>query len=417
MVVRPRALPLLTQVETLEGTRHVWTTFSDDQIDLNYTNPQVLLEIVDLLLFYVAHGAEIIRLDAIAYLWKEPGTPCIHLPETHAVVKLFRAVLDAVAPGVLLITETNVPHKENISYFGEMLPGTGRTDEAQMVYQFPLAPLVLHSFTAGNARALSHWADGLDAPGPFFNFIASHDGIGLMPAHGLLEVGEIQALVDRTLEHGGQVSYKTNQDGSRSVYELNITLYDVLNNPDHPNLAIDVRRFLASQAIMLSLAGVPGIYVHSLFGSRNCQPCLERSGRARSINREKFQKADLISALKAPATRTASVFSGYRNLLLRRAECVAFHPQGDQQVLIQEDGPLGKTVFGLVRRSPDGSEQIVCLVNVSAAEQKVVLDPNTWDLTETDAWQDLLSGKTVTGGPSSLTINLESYEYVWLLPK
>lgn len=417
MVVRPRALPLLTRVETIEGPRHVWTTFSDDQIDLNYANPRVLLEIVDLLLFYVAHGAEIIRLDAIAYLWKEPGTPCIHLPETHAVVKLFRAVLDAVAPGVLLITETNVPHEENISYFGEMLPETGRTDEAQMVYQFPLAPLVLHSFIAGNARALSHWAAGLDAPGPFFNFIASHDGIGLMPARGLLEAGEIQALVDRTLEHDGQVSYKTNQDGSRSVYELNITLYDVLNNPDHPNLTIDVRRFLASQAIMLSLAGVPGIYVHSLFGSRNCQPCLDRSGRARSINREKFQKADLVSALKAPASRMASVFAGYRQLLLRRKEHPAFHPQGGQYLLNEEDGPFGETIFGLVRIAPDDSERIVCLVNVSGERQEVLLDPKTQALPKVDAWRDLVSGTTYASEAFGVSIPLEAYEYVWLFPE
>ena len=416
-VVRPRALPLLTRVETLEGPRHVWTTFSDDQIDLNYANPQVLLEIVDLLLFYVLHGAEIIRLDAIAYLWKEQGTSCIHLPETHAVVKLFRAVLDAVAPGVLLITETNVPHEENISYYGEVLPETGRTDEAQLVYQFPLAPLVLHSFISGSARALSHWATGLDAPGPFFNFIASHDGIGLMPARGLLEEAEIQALVERTLEYGGQVSYKTNQDGSRSVYELNITLYDVLNDPANPNLEIDVRRFLASQAIMLSLAGVPGIYVHSLFGSRNCQTCLERTGRTRSLNRQKFQKADLISALKAPASRITSVFAGYRRLLLQRKEHLAFHPQGKQRLLIQEDGPLGETVFGLVRSAADESERIVCLVNVNAERQEIWLDTKAWALPKVSTWRDLISGKEYTAGPSGVSIPMEAFEYVWLFPE
>jgi sucrose phosphorylase len=176
MVVRPRALPLLAPVETVLGTKYVWTTFSDDQIDLNYANPQVLLEIVGLLLFYVAQGAQIIRLDAIAYLWKEIGTPCIHLPQAHRVVKLFRAVLDAVAPGVLLITETNVPHEENISYFGDLLPETGGTDEAQMIYQFPLPPLVMHSVLSGKARVLSEWAASLETPSEqatFFNFTAS----------------------------------------------------------------------------------------------------------------------------------------------------------------------------------------------------------------------------------------------------
>lgn len=214
-VVRPRALPLLTPVETSRGLQHVWTTFSDDQIDLNYANPEVLIEMIEVLLFYVERGAEIIRLDAIAYLWKEIGTPCLHLPETHAVVKLMRVVMDAVAPSVQLVTETNVPHEDNISYFGELLPGTLRSDEAQMVYQFPLAPLILHTFHQANTRALTDWAASLSTPSPgttFFNFIASHDGIGVNPARGILAEAEIQSLVERTKQHGGQVSYKTNPD-------------------------------------------------------------------------------------------------------------------------------------------------------------------------------------------------------------
>ncbi len=283
-VVRPRALPLLTLVETPGGTRHVWTTFSTDQIDLNFANPQVLLEMTDVLQHYVAQGAEIIRLDAIAYLWKTIGTPCIHLPQTHAVVKLWRAVLDAVAPEVLLITETNVPHTDNISYFGAPLPETGSTDEAQLVYNFSLAPLTLHALQTADASYLTRWAATLKPPSAgatFFNFIASHDGIGVLPARGFLNEAQVQGLADRALAHGGQVSYKSNPDGSTSAYELNITLYDFLNDPASPDPAVDVPRFMASQAILLSLAGVPGIYVHSLFGSRNCHFCFAETGRPR----------------------------------------------------------------------------------------------------------------------------------------
>ena len=238
-VVRPRSLPLLTPVVTPSGMKHVWTTFSPDQIDLNYANPQVQLGIIDVLLDYVEHGAEFIRLDAIAYLWKEIGTTCIHLPQTHAVVKLWRAVLDAVAPDVLLITETNVPHEENISYFGDPLPEMGGTDEAQLVYNFTLAPLTLNAFQTGDASRLSAWAATLKTSGPgatFFNFIASHDGIGVRPAEGILSTVEVQALVEQTLAHGGEVNYKDNPDGSRSVYELNTTLYDFLNDPVPPDI-------------------------------------------------------------------------------------------------------------------------------------------------------------------------------------
>ena len=228
-VVRPRTSPLLTPVETPSGIQHVWTTFTADQIDLNYRNPAVLLEIIDVLLFYVSQGAEFIRLDAIAYLWKEIGTSCIHLPQTHRVVQLFRTILDLVAPQVMIITETNVPHAENLSYFGN-----GR-NEAQLVYQFTLAPLILHTFHTGNSAKLQSWAAGLEKLPPtatFFNFIASHDGIGVRPAEGILSPEEMQYLADRTLAHGGQVSYKSNPDGSPSPDELYVTLFDALSDQE-----------------------------------------------------------------------------------------------------------------------------------------------------------------------------------------
>jgi sucrose phosphorylase len=409
-VVRPRALPLLTPFKTVMGKRYVWTTFSEDQIDLNFENPQVLLEIIELLLFYVSKGAEIIRLDAIAYLWKEIGTPSIHLPQTHAVVKIWRAVLDKVAPKVILITETNVPHEDNISYFGNFLPEAGQTDEAQLVYQFPLAPLVLHTLRTGNSLALSKWADGLDSPGMFFNFIASHDGIGVMPAKGLLEDNEIESLVERTLSHGGQVSYKFNPDGSRSVYELNITLYDWLNNPKKPEQRIDVRRFLASQAIMLSLAGVPGIYFHSLFGSRNCYSCVEETGRARSINREKLELNHFLSEVNFSETHTNEVFVGYKKLLSQRRNCPAFRPQGKQKVLF-----LNNNVFGLIRISPEHDKHVICLINITDAVQTVQLDQETINLYVKTIWNDILADEASKDVSINEQIQLEPYQIMWLI--
>ena len=418
MVVRPRALPLLTPVETADGRRYVWTTFSSDQIDLNYANPDVLLEIIDLLLFYIENGAEIIRLDAIAYLWKEVGTSSIHLPQTHHVVKLFRAILDVVAPGVILITETNVPHEENISYFGEPLneddSSMTRGDEAQMVYQFSLAPLVLHTFLTGDSRALTDWARSLVVPFPtatYFNFIASHDGIGIRPAEGLLSQDEIQALTERTQEHGGQVSYKTNSDGTQSAYELNITLFDALNNPHNPQPDLDVDRFLASQAIMLSLAGIPGIYVHSLFGSRNCYSCFQKSGRARSLNREKFKFANLEAALLDPESNTSQVFSGYKQLLQARKENSAFHPYGAQKVFA-----LGDQIFAVLRSSPRNEHSILCLVNVSPENITVDLTPITSVLDNHHKWKDLITHQSFDTHGDQPKLSMQAYQYIWLSP-
>ena len=405
-VVRPRALPLLTPVETVNRVKHVWTTFSDDQIDLNYANPEVLLEILDLLLFYAAQGAAFIRLDAIAYLWKEIGTSCIHLPQTHRVIKLFRAVLDAVAPDVILITETNVPHEENISYFGDPVPETGSTDEAQLVYQFPLPPLVMHSLVSGSARALSEWAAELKAPpqATFFNFTASHDGIGVMPVRGLLSEIEVQALIDTALAHGGKVSYKANADGSRTVYELNISYFDALSDPaaGEPQ-SVQVKRFIISQAIMLAMAGLPGIYVHSLLGSRNWREGVAQTGHNRTINRQKFDRASLEAELAAPDSLRHQVFSAYTRLLRARAAEPAFHPYGRQQVLF-----LNKGVFALLRISLNGESRVLCLHNVSAKEQPVQIDLRPGE------WRDLLTGETYPARGNGFSITLPPYAVRWL---
>lgn len=284
-----------------------------------------------------------------------------------------------------------------------------------MVYQFSLAPLVLHTFYTGDCRVLTEWADSLKVPFPgvtFFNFIASHDGIGVRPAEGLLTQDEIQALADRVFEHGGQVSYKTNTDGSKSAYELNITLFDALNNPRDPSPAMDVRRFLASQAIMLSIAGVPGIYIHSLFGSRNCYTCFEKTGRARSINREKFQLTTLEAMLSDPETLTFQVFSGYKQMLRARREHSAFHPHGSQQVFT-----IGSEAFAVLRTSPNGDGNVLCLVNVTQKHVTIDITQITSVLGHQQKWIDLITGKTFETHGAHSQVSMEGYQYLWLTSK
>ncbi len=394
-VVRPRALPLLTEFETAAGKRKVWTTFSADQVDLDFRNPDVLLEIFDILLMYAEHGAQFLRLDAIAYLWKEIGTTCIHLPQTHAVIQLLRAVFDEVAPHVYLITETNVPHQDNISYFGD------GTNEAQLVYNFALPPLTLHTFRTGNASVLSGWASTLTLPSDrttFFNFLASHDGIGLNPARGILSSAEIDALVEQTLAHGGLISYKHNADGSTSPYELNINYFDALSDPssDEP-LDLQVDRFMAAQAIMLSLVGVPGIYFHSLFGSRSWREGVQVTHHNRTINRQKFTRAEVETALADSASLRAKVLARYRQLLAARVASPAFHPHGAQEVL-----NVDTRVFAVLRTSPDAAHQVLCLQNVTAQPVRLHSLPGKG------------SRDVLTNRPVSLPLTLQPYQSLWL---
>lgn len=417
-VFRPRALPLLTPVQTSAGEKFVWTTFSDDQIDLDYSNPRVLLEVIDLLLFYVEKGARLIRLDAIGYVWKEIGTSSLNLPEAHRIVKIIRGALNIAAPHVGIITETNVPHDENIKYFGIPIddkdyhekPLNG--DEAQLVYQFSLAPLILHTFNTADVNTLSNWVETLSVPyknAAFFNFIASHDGIGVTPAKGLMTDEEIDSLLAKTLLHGGKISYKTNSDGTKSAYELNITLYDALNNPFDANHPEDVNRFLASQVIMLSLAGVPGIYVHSLFGSRNCQSCVEETGRARSINREKFSLEKLRHKLSDPENLHTKVLTDYKKILRIRREHPAFHPGAPQRIL-----KTNNNIFSLLRSDLDQRERIICLVNVSPEIQEITIDLLSLEISLNDVMIDLISNKTFNSHNGSISVKLGGFQAMWL---
>jgi len=407
-VVRPRALPLLTPVETNEGVKYVWTTFSEDQIDLNYANPAVLLEVLDVLLFYVAHGARLIRLDAIGFMWKEIGTSCLHLPQTHQLIQLMRAVLDGVAPGVLLITETNVPHQDNISYFGDGY------NEAQMVYNFTLPPLTMHAFMTGDATHLTEWAATLTTPSDqttFFNFMASHDGVGLRPLEGILPPTEMEKMAERVLTNGGLVSYKTNTDGSQSPYELNIVYFDALNDPnaDEP-ASLQVDRFMASQAILLSLMGTPGIYVHSFFGSRNWNEGVAQTGRNRTINRRKFQRAELEAELADPNSIAHQVFTRYRELLRVRTAEPAFHPNGGQQVI-----DLHPALFAFIRSAPDGGSQVLCIHNVSDDEVAVEIDLKALGLTPGQALVDLVGGERYEmDDEGRLTFVARPYAVLWL---
>ena len=400
-VVRPRTLPLLTEFPTARGRRRLWTTFSADQVDLDYRNPRVLLAVLEVLLFYAAHGARFIRLDAIAFLWKEIGTTCLHLPQTHAIVQLMRAVLDKAAPQVRLITETNVPHAENVSYFGN------GANEAQLVYNFALPPLVLHSFATGNAVKLTRWAQSLTLPSDrvaFFNFLASHDGIGLNPAQGILTKAEIEALASRALAHGGFLSFKELPDHTQVPYELNINYLEALSNPRRGEPAeLAARKFLTAHAILLSLQGVPGIYFHSLLGSRGDRAGAETSGLTRRINREKLARAQLESELAEAGSLRACVFGGLNKLLRIRRQHRAFHPQAAQRVLAGD-----RRLFAVYRTSLDGRQRLLCLHNVTS--QTVSASRLVQAAECAPFWTELISGDRY----QPANVRLKGYQTLWL---
>ena len=396
-VTRPRSLPLLTEFKKQTGDRvHLWTTFSADQVDLNFASIDVLEKMIKVLLFYVAQGATVLRLDAVAYLWKTVGTACIHLSQTHDMVRLFRKVLDRVAPEVMLITETNVPHLENTSYFGD------GTNEAQMVYNFTLPPLLLYTFAKSDATVLSRWAQGLEVPSnrnTFFNFTASHDGIGVRPLEGILPKNEVDELILIVEQNGGSVSYKHNPDGTRSPYELNITYIDALLDPKEEKDPLHVNRILVSQAIQYALPGVPATYIHSLLGSRNWQEGVQQTGQPRSINREKLNLDHLETELVDPGSFRSKLFFPYLEMIKTRKKQPAFHPNSNFEIM-----PIDPKIFAIIRSCRE--QTIYALNNISP--DRVSISLSLRHLPEN--MKDLISGQMITID----SFQMMPYQVLWL---
>ncbi|MAC35472.1 MAG: alpha-amylase [Haliea sp.] len=400
-VVRPRTSPLLRPVETVRGTRHVWCTFSHDQVDLDFRNPEVLRQFVAILRLYLDQGVRIIRLDAIAFLWKIPGTSCLNLPQTHEVVRLLRTLVEHARPDALLITETNIPNRENLSYFGN-------ANEAHCVYNFSLPPLLINTLLTGDCTYLRQWLMSMPPAQngtTYFNFIASHDGIGLRPAEGLLSDEELAALIGTLQRFGGRVSWRALEGGEQRPYEVNIALYDALQGTVSGSDSLGLQRFVCAHAIMFALEGIPGVYIHSLLGTRNDYQRLEHSGHNRAINRHQWQWPALEAELADPDSPHHQVLVQLQALLRIRGRQPAFHPNATQFTL-----QLGSAMLGFWRQSQDRRQSIFCVSNVS--NQACELNLRDLNLIDTDSWRDLITGEQFAGGDHTLT--LQPYQSVWL---
>ncbi|MDB9529523.1 sugar phosphorylase [Oscillatoria sp. CS-180] len=404
-VVRPRSSPLLTKLETVNGAKHVWSTFSADQIDVNFSNPDVLLEYVKIILLYVQAGTRYIRLDAVGYLWKKLGTCCIHLSETHTVVRLLRELLQMIDPGIAIITETNVPNRENLSYFGNR-------NEAHMIYNFSLPPLVLNALMQGRSDYLKQWMMSMP-PAPigcaYFNFTASHDGIGLRPTEGLLTADEYDSLLATMKQFGGEISMRSHPDGTESPYEINISLFDAMQGTVEGKDEWQIERFLCSQTIMMSLEGIPAFYIHSLLATRNNHAGVAETGHNRTINRYKWNIDTLEAALADPETPHAIVLKELCRLIEIRRRQRAFHPNATQYTL----HPLNPCIFAFWRQSMARDQSIFSIHNLSKNPQELHL--SDLNLLDTDPWVDLISGDRLTTLDD--IYEMQPYQSLWITNK
>lgn len=403
-VVRPRTSPLLAQVQTLGGKKHVWCTFSHDQVDLNFRNSEVLLEFIRIVRHYLDQGVSIFRLDAVAFLWKEVGTSCLNLEQTHEVVRLLRSVIEHAVPDAIIITETNIPLRENLAYFGN-------ANEAHMVYNFSLPPLLLNTMVTGNCHALKNWMMGMPAAQDgttYFNFIASHDGIGLRPAEGLLDDSEIDELVALMQQSGGRVSWRALGNGENRPYEINISLFDAMRRSKGGGEdGHQEARFICAHALMLAVQGLPAFYIHSLLSTENDEKRLEHTGHNRAINRHQWQ-LDALRETLSEDNHHSRILRELKALIALRSQQAAFHPNAAQYPL-----HLGEQIFGIRRESRSKDQRdpqtVVAVYNISAEPQRLSL--SELNLDPDLRWSELLSGSEVVGEQGALS--LPPYAYCW----
>jgi sucrose phosphorylase len=400
-VVRPRTNDLRREGVTLDGIKYVWCTFSHDQVDLNFQNIEVLEQFISIIRQYLDSGISIFRLDAIAFLWKKVGSDCINLPETHEMVRLFRTLIEHARADAVIITETNIPNRENLSYFGN-------GNEAHCVYNFSLPPLLVHALLTGQSFHLKQWMMSMPPAQQgttYFNFIASHDGIGLRPVEGLLDDDELIQLTDTIQSFGGKISWRSLADGQQRPYEMNISLFDALQGTVKGPDQYAIQRFICAHAIMLGLEGIPGIYIHSLFGTHNDLQRMENTGSSRSINRRQWDVDELEPLLNDSASSHYQVFSRLKNLLAIRRKQAAFHPNATQFTL-----HLGDKLFGYWRQSINRQQSIFCISNISDMEQELSL--SSINLIDNQNWIDLIADQQCSGELPHLT--LSPYQTVWI---
>ena len=360
-VVRPRDHELLKKINIFKKTEYLWRTFSPDQLDLNFKNPVVLLRFIKIMINLVNHGVTIFRLDAIAYLWKESGTKCINLKQTHEIIKLFRLICSLLNVKTILVTETNLPEKENLSYFG-------KKDEANWIYNFSLSPLLIHAFLFEKSSYLNKWSKKLPQTkigNNYLNFLASHDGIGMRPAEGLLDSKILKNFLARLKKNGSKFSYRKIQKKTKKVYEANITIFNALKKSNFDKIGkFHFERFISAHAIMISFEGVPAIYFNSLFGTSNDEAKYIITGNNRDINRYRWNEKNILDKLKNKKSKQSIYYKGITNLLEIRGNQKAFHPNAKRRTL-----NLGSEVFCFERTSIDNKQKIICLTNLTSKTQ------------------------------------------------
>ena len=397
-VVRPRSSALFTPLQTQDGLVPVWTTFGPDQVDVDWSSPAVLEGYASLLARMVRHGVSWLRLDAVGYVWKEPGSSCIHHPRAHLLVKLLRTLLESIRSDGVVVTETNVPEDENLSY---LRPG----DEAHIAYNFPLPPLLLEAVQRERPDLLNRWLNrwpSLPNQTTLLNFSASHDGIGLRPLEGLMENDRLEQLLEGCERRGGLISHRRLSDGAERPYEINISWWAAMAGGGRDPSLHQRERYRLSQLLVIALPGVPAFYLPTLLASANDEASFRRSGQRRDLNRERFDVEMVERRLEDPYSDTQFTLQTIREAMAVRATLPAFDPQAAFETL------SGSMADRVILKRGSGANTVWAVHNFSA--NRINLDLRS--LANQEHWCDRLQDSA----PVAAQLTLAPFAVHWLQP-
>ena len=401
-VVRPRSSSLFSQINTENGPKQVWTTFGPDQIDLNWQNPKMTLEFLNLIISYLSNGIKWLRLDAVGFIWKESGTTCLHLPKAHSIVKILRILLNNLLDNGVLITETNVPQKENLSYLIT-------EDEAHMAYNFPLPPLLLEAIITSRADILNLWISDwpqLPFDTTLFNFTASHDGVGLRALEGLMNEQRIKGLLINCEKRGGLVSHRRLSNGEDKPYELNISWWSAMEDSSRDSKRFQFERFILTQLLVMALKGVPAFYLPALLASENDIKSFSMTGQRRDLNREKFKLDNLVSVLNNPESNANKNIKYLGNAMDIRSKLEQFHPSSEMECLSK-----GRSDIVVIKRGK-GPKSVFAIHNMT--ENKINYQLDDYDLPELIDNDFNMKDFLASTKYNWKNISLDPFQVIWL---
>ena len=400
-VTRPRNSSLFTSLLTVNGNKDVWTTFGPDQIDLNWKEPAVLIEFLKVIKNYFKYGITWLRLDAVGFIWKESKTTCLHLDSAHKIVRILRMLLMKINRSAILITETNVPQKENLSYLQS-------GEEAHLAYNFPLPPLLLECLFSNKADLINQWLFNWPETAinsGFINFTASHDGIGLRALEGFMDSKRFTQLLVSCEKRGGLISHRKMPNGDEHPYELNISWWSAMADNGRDSSLYQMERFLLSQIFVMSLKGIPAFYFQALMGSENDIKTFSRTGQRRDLNREKFDAKTLNFALQDPNSIASKNLKSIKHAIDVRRKIDAFHPDQPMSCLSKNRRDV------VIIRRGQGDNVVWALHNMTNSKLCIsLLDDLNLDREKSFSWRENLSNLEF----SQNRIYLDPYSAYWL---